>query len=76
MVRTKQTARGSSSTRPAGMQEATIGDVLAVDQDIPEKDWPDMDKLFRTATQQATQTYTKLHKQVSQQVRQVKVVRQ
>ena len=56
MVRTKQTAHGSSSTRPAGMREATIGDAPEVDQDILEKDWPDIYNPFGTATQQATQT--------------------
>ena len=44
MVRTKQTACGGSSTRPAGMQVATYGDQLEADQDIPEEEWPDLDK--------------------------------
>ena len=55
MVRTKQTACGGSLTRPADMQEATIGDVPEADQDILE-DWLDMDNPVRTAAQQATQT--------------------
>ena len=46
MVRTKQTKHGGISTRPVGMQAATFSDQPEADQfeDIPEEDWPDMDK--------------------------------
>ena len=46
MVRTKQTACGSSTTRPAGMQVATLSDQPEAEQfeDIPEEEWLDMDK--------------------------------
>ena len=46
MVRTKQTKCGGSSTRPVVMQAATFSDQPEADQfeDIPEEDWPDMDK--------------------------------
>ena len=46
MVRTKQTACGGSSTRPAGMHVATFSDQPEAEQfkDILEEEWLDMDK--------------------------------
>ena len=46
MTKTKQTACGGSSSRPAGMVTARFGDEAGDSQfeDIPEEEWPDMDK--------------------------------
>ena len=46
MTKTKQTACGGSSSRPAGMATARFGDVAGDSQfeDIPEEECPDMDK--------------------------------
>ena len=46
MTRTKQTKRGSSSSRPTGMATARFGNEGDDSQfkDIPEEEWPDMDK--------------------------------
>ena len=67
MVRTKQTKHGGSSTRPAGMQVATYGDQ------------PEVQTSSRTSLNRTGQIWTNQHnlqkrvKQVSQQVKQVKV---
>ena len=46
MVKTKQTACGGSSSRPAGMQEVMFGDEAVEGQfeEIPEEEWPDLDE--------------------------------
>ena len=46
MTKTKQTACGGSSSRPAAMATARFGDEAEDSQfkDIPEEEWPDMDK--------------------------------
>ena len=58
MVRTKQTAHGGNSTRPAGMQAATYGDQPKADQDIPEEEWPDLDKPPQAAEEGETSKST------------------